>query len=108
MYRSTIVERSVFPVSLSEIRDRHCRALSELRHRRVGKLPRIRCHVVDEQPLHDKPVALHIPVSARGGQYRRPHRGSEVRGSRLALCAATRRVLGRGLGLLGIDAPDRM
>ena len=32
----------------------------------------------------------------------------EVRGSRLALCAATRRVLGRGLGLLGIDAPDRM
>ena len=32
----------------------------------------------------------------------------EVRGSRLALCAATRRVLGRGLDLLGIDAPDRM
>lgn len=32
----------------------------------------------------------------------------EVRFSRLALCAATRRVLGAGLGLLGIDAPDRM
>ena len=32
----------------------------------------------------------------------------EVRASRLALCAATRRVLGTGLGLLGIEAPDRM
>ncbi|WP_027586496.1 arginine--tRNA ligase [Acidipropionibacterium thoenii] len=31
-----------------------------------------------------------------------------VRSSRLALCAATRRVLGTGLNLLGIDAPDRM
>ena len=32
----------------------------------------------------------------------------EVRTSRLALCAATKRVLARGLDLLGIEAPDRM
>jgi arginyl-tRNA synthetase len=32
----------------------------------------------------------------------------EVRSSRLALCAATRRVLQDGLGLLGISAPDAM
>jgi arginyl-tRNA synthetase len=32
----------------------------------------------------------------------------EVRASRLALCAATRRVLQDGLGLLGISAPDVM
>ncbi|MEL4505624.1 arginine--tRNA ligase [Luteococcus sp. H138] len=32
----------------------------------------------------------------------------EVRGSRLALCVATRTVLARGLYLLGIDAPERM
>ena len=32
----------------------------------------------------------------------------EVRGSRLALCQATRQVLAKGLHLLGIDAPDRM
>ena len=32
----------------------------------------------------------------------------EVRSSRLALCAATKSVISRGLGLLGIDAPDRM
>lgn len=32
----------------------------------------------------------------------------EVRASRLALCAATQRVLARGLDLLGIEAPDRM
>ena len=32
----------------------------------------------------------------------------EVRASRLALCAAVRRVLASGLGLLGIEAPDRM
>ncbi len=32
----------------------------------------------------------------------------EVRSSRLALCAATRRVLATGLDLLGIAAPDRM
>ncbi|QDP94570.1 arginine--tRNA ligase [Microlunatus elymi] len=32
----------------------------------------------------------------------------EVRGSRLALCLATQRVLAKGLDLLGIEAPDRM
>ncbi len=32
----------------------------------------------------------------------------EVRSSRLALCAATRKVLALGLDLLGIEAPDRM
>ncbi len=32
----------------------------------------------------------------------------EVRDSRLALCAATKKVLGSGLTLLGIPAPDRM
>ncbi len=32
----------------------------------------------------------------------------EVRESRLALCAATRKVLARGLDLLGIEAPDHM
>ncbi|MDX6237616.1 MAG: arginyl-tRNA synthetase, partial [Kribbellaceae bacterium] len=32
----------------------------------------------------------------------------EVRSSRIALCAATRKVLQDGLGLLGITAPDAM
>ncbi|MGA1034607.1 MAG: arginine--tRNA ligase, partial [Ilumatobacteraceae bacterium] len=32
----------------------------------------------------------------------------EVRGSRLALCDLTARTLAHGLGLLGIDAPERM
>jgi arginyl-tRNA synthetase len=32
----------------------------------------------------------------------------DVRGSRLALCLATQRVLATGLDLLGIEAPDRM
>lgn len=32
----------------------------------------------------------------------------EVRTSRLALCAATKKVLARGLDLLGIEAPERM
>ncbi len=32
----------------------------------------------------------------------------EVRSSRLALCAATKSVISRGLELLGIDAPERM
>ncbi|MFT3875987.1 MAG: arginine--tRNA ligase [Propioniciclava sp.] len=32
----------------------------------------------------------------------------EVRASRLALCAATKKVLATGLGLLGIEAPDQM
>jgi arginyl-tRNA synthetase len=32
----------------------------------------------------------------------------EIRSSRLALCDATRRVLSRGLDLLGITAPERM
>jgi arginyl-tRNA synthetase len=34
--------------------------------------------------------------------------GGEVRTSRLGLCAAVRRVLSRGLWLLGIEAPDQM
>ncbi len=33
---------------------------------------------------------------------------AELRRSRLELCAFTARVLSTGLGLLGIDAPDRM
>jgi arginyl-tRNA synthetase len=33
---------------------------------------------------------------------------TELRRSRLALCASTAAVLARGLGLLGIDAPERM
>jgi arginyl-tRNA synthetase len=32
----------------------------------------------------------------------------EVRSSRIALCAATRKVLQDGLGLLGMTAPDAM
>jgi arginyl-tRNA synthetase len=32
----------------------------------------------------------------------------EVRGSRLALCALTLRVLVQGLDLLGVPAPERM
>ncbi|SHJ39514.1 arginyl-tRNA synthetase [Tessaracoccus bendigoensis DSM 12906] len=32
----------------------------------------------------------------------------DVRASRLALCAATKQVLAKGLSLLGIDAPERM
>lgn len=32
----------------------------------------------------------------------------EIRQTRLALCEATRRVLSEGLGLLGIEAPQRM
>ncbi len=32
----------------------------------------------------------------------------DVRASRLALCAATRKVLAIGLDLLGIEAPERM
>ncbi len=34
--------------------------------------------------------------------------GGDVRASRLALCAATRKVLATGLDLLGIEAPERM
>ncbi len=32
----------------------------------------------------------------------------EVRASRLALCATTKKVLATGLNLLGIEAPDQM
>jgi arginyl-tRNA synthetase len=34
--------------------------------------------------------------------------GDEVRASRLALCRLTARTLETGLGLLGIDAPQRI
>jgi arginyl-tRNA synthetase len=41
---------------------------------------------------------------------RRRHRilGSEAQGFRLGLCRATQTVIARSLGLLGVDAPDRM
>jgi arginyl-tRNA synthetase len=34
--------------------------------------------------------------------------GSETEGFRLALCRATQHVIARSLGLIGVDAPDRM
>ena len=34
--------------------------------------------------------------------------GLDLRNSRLVLCDVTARVLGAGLGLLGIDSPERM
>jgi arginyl-tRNA synthetase len=33
---------------------------------------------------------------------------ADVRARRLALCAATKTVLRSGLGLLGVDAPEKM
>jgi hypothetical protein len=61
-----------------------------------------------------RPALTDVRLLVRGPEFTAFHERcpvlrveAEVRESRLALCDLTARVLGRGLGLLGIGAPDR-
>lgn len=112
----------------------HARANQILRKAEAEGFSYERVSVLDEPAEHQ--VALLLSrfgeVVAQVGETLQPHRlcgylyelatalsvfyeqcpvlksEGEVRSSRLALCAATKKVLASGLDLLGIEAPDRM
>jgi arginyl-tRNA synthetase len=61
--------------------------------------------------VHPIPTYLET-LATRFHQFYTVHRvlvdDTDVRARRLALCAATRTVLSSGLGLLGVNAPEKM
>ena len=73
--------------------------------------PRVVHGAADRREVHPIPAYLET-LATRFHQFYTVHRvlveDAEVRGRRLALCAATKTVLRSGLGLLGVEAPEKM
>jgi arginyl-tRNA synthetase len=73
--------------------------------------PRVVRNAADRREVHPLPTYLET-LATRFHQFYTVHRvlvdDEHVRARRLALCAATRTVLGAGLDLLGVDAPEKM
>ena len=73
--------------------------------------PRVIENCAARREVHPLPTYLET-LATRFHQFYTVHRvlveDDDIRTRRLALCAATRTVLRSGLGLLGVDAPDKM
>jgi len=73
--------------------------------------PRVLQNAAARREVHPVPTYLET-LATRFHQFYTVHRvlveGAEVRARRLALCAATKTVLRSGLGLLGVNAPEKM
>jgi arginyl-tRNA synthetase len=73
--------------------------------------PRVIENCASKREVHPLPTYLET-LSTRFHQFYTVHRvlveDADVRARRLALCAATKTVLRSGLGLLGVDAPEKM
>src|SRR5215218_6963664 len=73
--------------------------------------PRVIQNAAARREVHPVPTYLET-LATRFHQFYTVHRvlveGAEVRARRLALCAATKTVLRSGLGLLGVNAPEKM
>ena len=74
-------------------------------------LPRVIEGAASRREVHPLPTYLET-LATRFHRFYTVHQvlveDREVRARRLALCAATKNVLGVGLGLLGVEAPERM
>ena len=74
-------------------------------------LPRVIEGAASRREVHPLPTYLET-LATRFHRFYTVHQvlvaDEEVRARRLALCAATKNVLGVGLGLLGVEAPKRM
>jgi len=73
--------------------------------------PRVIENCAAKREVHPLPTYLET-LATRFHQFYTVHRvlveDADVRARRLALCAATKTVLRSGLGLLGVDAPEKM
>ena len=74
-------------------------------------MPRVIEGAASRREVHPLPTYLET-LATRFHRFYTVHQvlvaDEEVRARRLALCAATKNVLGVGLGLLGVEAPERM
>jgi arginyl-tRNA synthetase len=74
-------------------------------------LPRVVEGAASRREVHPLPTYLEM-LATRFHRFYTVHQvlveDEELRRRRLALCAATKNVLGIGLGLLGVEAPERM
>jgi len=74
-------------------------------------LPRVVRGAAEKREVHPLPTYLET-LATRFHRFYTVHQvlveDEEFRARRLALCAATKNVLGVGLGLLGVEAPERM
>jgi arginyl-tRNA synthetase len=73
--------------------------------------PRVIENCAARREVHPLPTYLET-LATRFHQFYTVHRvlveDADVRARRLALCAATKSVLRSGLGLLGVNAPEKM
>jgi len=73
--------------------------------------PRVVANGAERREVHPLPTYLEA-LATRFHRFYTVHQvlveDESVRARRLALCAATKYVLGAGLGLLGVEAPERM
>jgi arginyl-tRNA synthetase len=73
--------------------------------------PRVVRNAAARREVHPLPTYLET-LATRFHQFYTVHRvlvdNEVLRARRLALCAATKTVLGSGLGLLGVNAPEKM
>jgi arginyl-tRNA synthetase len=77
----------------------------------LSDFPRVVRNAAARREVHPLPTYLET-LATRFHQFYTVHRvlvdDEELRARRLALCAATKTVLGSGLGLLGVNAPEKM
>ncbi|HLL99036.1 MAG TPA: arginine--tRNA ligase [Rubrobacteraceae bacterium] len=77
----------------------------------LSDFPRVVRNAAARREVHPLPTYLET-LATRFHQFYTVHRvlvdDEELRSRRLALCAATKTVLGSGLGLLGVNAPEKM
>jgi arginyl-tRNA synthetase len=77
----------------------------------LSDFPRVVRNAAARREVHSLPTYLET-LATRFHQFYTVHRvlvdDEELRARRLALCAATKTVLGSGLGLLGVNVPEKM
>jgi arginyl-tRNA synthetase len=77
----------------------------------LSDFPRVVRNAAARREVHPLPTYLET-LATRFHQFYTVHRvlvdDEELRARRLALCAATKTVLGSGLGLLGVNVPEKM